>query len=44
MAGEAKIWTEGLNFFYGPGQALYDIGIQMPPHKVTAFIGPSGCG
>jgi phosphate transport system ATP-binding protein len=44
MAEEAKIWTEGLNFFYGPVQALYDISIQIPPHKVTAFIGPSGCG
>lgn len=44
MAGEAKVWTEGLNFFYGPVQALYDISIRIPPHKVTAFIGPSGCG
>lgn len=44
MAGEAKVWTKGLNFFYGPAQALYDISIQIPPHKVTAFIGPSGCG
>jgi phosphate transport system ATP-binding protein len=44
MAEEAKVWTEGLNFFYGPVQALYDINIQIPPHKVTAFIGPSGCG
>ena len=44
MAEEAKIWTEGLNFFYGPVQALHDISIRIPPHKVTAFIGPSGCG
>ncbi|HEC99235.1 MAG TPA: phosphate ABC transporter ATP-binding protein [Proteobacteria bacterium] len=44
MAEEAKVWTEGLNFFYGPVQALYDISIRIPPHKVTAFIGPSGCG
>ncbi|MEW6327019.1 MAG: phosphate ABC transporter ATP-binding protein PstB [Thermodesulfobacteriota bacterium] len=44
MPEEAKIWTEGLNFFYGPVQALHDISIRIPPHKVTAFIGPSGCG
>ncbi|MEW5948104.1 MAG: phosphate ABC transporter ATP-binding protein PstB [Thermodesulfobacteriota bacterium] len=44
MAEEAKIWTEGLNFFYGPVQALHDISIRIPPYKVTAFIGPSGCG
>ncbi|MDD5452456.1 MAG: phosphate ABC transporter ATP-binding protein PstB [Desulfovibrionales bacterium] len=44
MAEEAKIWTEGLNFFYGLVQALHDISIRIPPHKVTAFIGPSGCG
>lgn len=44
MAEEAKIWTEGLNFFYGASQALHDINIKISPHKVTAFIGPSGCG
>ncbi|MDO9463450.1 MAG: phosphate ABC transporter ATP-binding protein PstB [Deltaproteobacteria bacterium] len=44
MAEEAKIWTEGLNFFYGASKALHDINIKIPPHKVTAFIGPSGCG
>ncbi|TSA13157.1 MAG: phosphate ABC transporter ATP-binding protein [Deltaproteobacteria bacterium] len=44
MAEEAKIWTEGLNFFYGASQALHDINIKISPHNVTAFIGPSGCG
>ncbi len=44
MAEEAKIWTEGLNFYYGSVQVLYDISIKMPLNRVTAFIGPSGCG
>lgn len=39
-----KIWTDRLNFFYGPVQALFEITIKIPPNKVTAFIGPSGCG
>ena len=33
-----------LNLFYGETQALFDINIDIPEHKVTAFIGPSGCG
>jgi phosphate transport system ATP-binding protein len=39
-----KIVVEGLNFFYGDKQALFDISMRMPQHLVTAFIGPSGCG
>ena len=34
----------GLNFFYGAYQALRNITLDIPEHKVTAFIGPSGCG
>ena len=33
-----------LNLFYGDTQALFDVGLQVPEHQVTAFIGPSGCG
>tara|TARA_A100001037_G_scaffold222231_1_gene200075 strand:+ start:50 stop:877 length:828 start_codon:yes stop_codon:yes gene_type:complete len=33
-----------LNLFYGETQTLFDINIEIPEHKVTAFIGPSGCG
>lgn len=36
--------TRNLNLFYGETQALYDIDIEIPEHRVTAFIGPSGCG
>ncbi len=40
----AKITLRGLNFHYGNSQALFDINLDIPEHKVTAFIGPSGCG
>ena len=36
--------VDHLNLFYGQTQALFDIGLQVPEHQVTAFIGPSGCG
>ena len=39
-----KLKVAGLNFYYGPRQALYDIGLSIPEKKVTALIGPSGCG
>lgn len=38
------ITATGLNFFYGPTQALFDINISLQARRVTAFIGPSGCG
>ena len=34
----------GLNAWFGNTQALYDIGIDVPPNHATAIIGPSGCG
>jgi phosphate transport system ATP-binding protein len=43
-AAMPKIEVSGLNFYYGPRQALYDIGLHVPEKKVTALIGPSGCG
>jgi phosphate transport system ATP-binding protein len=33
-----------LNFWYGQTQALFDVNINIVPHRTTAFIGPSGCG
>src|SRR5678815_4415697 len=39
-----KLQVRGLNFFYGAYQALRSITLDIPEHKVTAFIGPSGCG
>ena len=43
-AGAPKIEAIGLNFYYGPTQALRDISVKLTPNVVTAFIGPSGCG
>src|SRR5665213_3279496 len=39
-----KLSIRGLNFYYGAFQALKNINLDIPEHKVTAFIGPSGCG
>ena len=38
------ITVDSLNLFYGDKQALNRINMNIPRHKVTAFIGPSGCG
>jgi phosphate transport system ATP-binding protein len=43
-AGNPKITTEHLDFFYGNQQALYDISLKVTPNEVFALIGPSGCG
>ena len=42
--GKSKITIEDLNLYYGDFHALKDVSIEIPEHKVTAFIGPSGCG
>ena len=39
-----KMETVSLNFFYGAKQALKNISLQFPEKRVTALIGPSGCG
>jgi phosphate transport system ATP-binding protein len=41
---QAKIAVRDLNFYYGGFHALKNINLDLPEHKVTAFIGPSGCG
>jgi phosphate transport system ATP-binding protein len=33
-----------LNLRYGNTQALFNVTLEMPRRKATAFIGPSGCG
>jgi len=38
------IRVENLNAWYGKGQALYDINLQVAANHATALIGPSGCG
>ena len=39
-----NISVKNANLWYGDFQALKNINIEIPEHKVTAFIGPSGCG
>ncbi|MEO7107261.1 MAG: phosphate ABC transporter ATP-binding protein PstB [Rhodoferax sp.] len=41
---KSKISVNNLNFYYGKFHALKNINLEIPEHKVTAFIGPSGCG
>jgi len=36
--------SEAYSFWYGPKQALFDVGCAIPKHAITALIGPSGCG
>ncbi|MGE5380481.1 MAG: phosphate ABC transporter ATP-binding protein PstB [Methylocystaceae bacterium] len=39
-----KMSVRDLDLFYGSFQALYEVGLDIPEHRVTALIGPSGCG
>ena len=41
---QAKISVRDLDFYYGHRQALFQVGLTVRSHSVTAFIGPSGCG
>jgi phosphate transport system ATP-binding protein len=41
---EPKIEVRGLDFHYGGFHALKNVSLEIPAHRVTAFIGPSGCG
>ncbi len=40
----AKVSVTGLDFYYGPVQALHGVSMEIPERRVTALIGPSGCG
>src|SRR5437016_14306325 len=42
--GVPKISIERLDFYYGKFHALKDINLDIAERRVTAFIGPSGCG
>ncbi len=39
-----KVTVSGLNFYYGPRQALHDVSLNVAENQITALIGPSGCG
>ena len=44
IEGPVAVRVEGVNFWYGHKQALFDVSLAIPERRVTAFIGPSGCG
>jgi phosphate transport system ATP-binding protein len=44
VATRIKIAARGLEFYYGPHQALRGIDLEIPEKQVSALIGPSGCG
>lgn len=39
-----KMTARAVNLWYGPKQALFDVGLDVLDRQVTALIGPSGCG
>lgn len=41
---ETILRTEKLTVTYGDTLAVQDVSMEIPQHKITAFIGPSGCG
>lgn len=40
----ALIRVRGLSLFYGAKQALREVGFDLYPNEILAFVGPSGCG
>ncbi len=42
--GAPKLTVRNLDFHYGSFQALKSVNLEIPEKRVTAFIGPSGCG
>ena len=36
--------VKNAELWYGDFKALKNVSIEIPEKKVTAFIGPSGCG
>ena len=40
----ALLTVASLSLHYGDALALEDISLEIPEHRITAFIGPSGCG
>jgi len=41
---DAHIQVKNLNAYYGKGQALKNINIEIPKNQITVIMGPSGCG
>ena len=43
-SNDTRILVKDFNFYYGDFKALKDINMEIKKNKVTALIGPSGCG
>jgi phosphate transport system ATP-binding protein len=43
-AAAYSLRTENLSVYYGATVAVKNVFLDIPKHKITAFIGPSGCG
>jgi phosphate transport system ATP-binding protein len=41
---DSMIQVREMNLKYGEKQALFNVNLDIPARKATAFIGPSGCG
>jgi phosphate transport system ATP-binding protein len=41
---DPMIRVKDVNLKYGAKQALFNVNLEIPGKKATAFIGPSGCG
>lgn len=44
ITSEVALKTDNVSVYYGNFLALRDISLDIPKHRITAFIGPSGCG
>ena len=44
VATETALTAEDVNVYYGSNLAVRKVFLEIPKHKVVAFIGPSGCG
>lgn len=42
--GHPMALIDGVSLWYGQKQALNNISMPIPRHKIMAYIGPSGCG
>src|SRR3982074_3893796 len=43
-ASATKVKIQDAGFFYGKFRALRGVNLEVPERRVTALIGPSGCG
>jgi phosphate transport system ATP-binding protein len=41
---DVAVQLRDLNVYYGDFHAVSDVTVDVPKHRITAFIGPSGCG